>query len=103
LFSNPDISCLQINENIDAKIIIQDLTDSILLWKGRYKNAFVPLSQPIMQPFEITIASNNNFLRSLKFRQVGLQKQMGGKSNSVGGKKKQCHVFVQEMCIVIGS
>ena len=69
------------------KIIIWDLTNSILLWKGRYKNAFVPLSKPIMQPFKITIATNNNFLWSLKFRQVGLQKQNCGKSTSVGCQK----------------
>ena len=69
------------------KIIIWDLTNSILLWKGRYKNAFVPLSKPIMQPFKITIATNNNFLWSLKFRQVGLQQQNCGKSISVRGQK----------------
>jgi hypothetical protein len=87
LFSNPEISCPKRLKNIVTKITIWDLTNSILLWKGRYKNAFVPLSKPIMQPFEITIATNNNFLWSLKFRQVGLQKQNCGKSTSVGGKK----------------
>jgi hypothetical protein len=63
-------------KNVDTKTIIWDLTNSILLRKRGYKNAFVPLSKPIMQPFKITIAPNNNFLWSLKFREVGLQKQM---------------------------
>lgn len=77
LFSNPDISWPKEikGKKVYTKIIIWDLTNSILLWKGRYKNAFVPLSKPIMQPFKITIASNNNFLWSLKFREAGLQKQ----------------------------
>jgi hypothetical protein len=57
------------------KFKIFHITNSILLWKRRYENAFVLLGKLIMQPFKITITSNNYFLWPLEFRQVGLQKK----------------------------